>query len=82
MMISSPNHMKRKMKTDPLQVALEKAIMNDVEQNKLVKINNNDPDELFCKRLVSSYQNRSKKKNKIAKIKLMEILFEMESDNE
>ena len=46
MIISSPNHMKRKMKIDPLQVALEKAIMNDVEQNKQVKINNNDLDEL------------------------------------
>ncbi|XP_065642557.1 uncharacterized protein LOC136074181 [Hydra vulgaris] len=78
MIISSPNKMKRKMKPDPF---LEKAIMIDVEQ-KLMKINDNDPDELFCKSLVSSFQNLSKKKNKIAKIKVMEILLELESDND
>ena len=38
--------MKGKMKIDPLQVALEKSIMNDAEQNKLVKINNKGPNEL------------------------------------
>ncbi|XP_047131831.1 uncharacterized protein LOC124810847 [Hydra vulgaris] len=53
--ISTPNHMKKKMKIDPLQVALEKAILLDVEQNKVIEINNNDPDELFCKSLVSSF---------------------------
>ena len=37
MIISLPIYMKRKMKIDPLHVALEKAIMNDVEQIKLVK---------------------------------------------
>ena len=82
MIISSPNQMKRKMKPDPLQVALEKAIIIDVEQNKQMKINDNDPDELFCKSLVSSFQNLSKNKNKIAKIKVMEILLELEDDND
>ena len=74
--------MKRKMKPYPLHVALEKAKMIDLEQNKLMKINDNDPDELFSKSLVSSLQNLSKKKNKIAKIKVMEILLELESDND
>ena len=69
---------KRKQQIDPVQSALEKAIIADVENNKN---NETDPDELFCKSLVSSFKNLPKKKNKRAKIKVLQVLLDMEDSD-
>ena len=69
---------KRKQHIDPVQSALEKAIIADVENNKN---NETDPDELFCKSLVSSFKNLSKKKNKRAKIKVLQVLLDIDDSD-
>lgn len=72
---------KRKNDNDSLQLVLEKAITADLEKSKEV-VKDDDPDELFCKSFVSSLKGLSKKKNKRAKIKMMQILLDMESDSD
>jgi len=72
---------KRKSESESVQSVLENAILADVARAKGEEKEQNDPDELFCKSLVSSFKTLSKKKNKRAKIKVMQILLEMESDD-
>jgi len=65
-----------------LQSVLEKAITADLEKASKEVMTNDDPDELFCKSLVSSLRRLCNKKNKRAKIKMMKILLDMESDSD
>ena len=73
---------KRKPESDSLQSVLERAIQADINKAKEAGKEENDEDELFCKSLVPSFKGLSKKKNKQAKIKFMQILLEMESDSD
>ena len=45
--ITTPRNNKRKQATEPVQSALERAIMADIDKSKETEIEKNDPDELF-----------------------------------
>ena len=71
---------KRKSQDSSVQGLLERAIEADLAKSK-EKEEEPDEDELFCKILVKSFKGLSKKKNKQAKIRVLEILMELESDD-
>ena len=56
--------------------------MADIDKSKETEIEKNDPDELFCKSLVSSFKGLTKKKNKQAKIKVLQVLLDMEDSDD
>lgn len=79
--LSHENTKKRRNSSDSsLQTVLEKAITADLEKAK--EVIEDDPDELFCKSLVSSLKSLPNKKNKRAKIQMMQILLDMDSDSD
>ena len=81
-MRQQPNPPKRRRnQQDTVQTILEKAIEADLKKNSEQPVPD-DPDELFCKSLVASFKGLSKRKNKQAKIKVMQIFLELESDEE
>ena len=55
--------------------------MADIDKNKEIEKERNDPDELFCKSLVSSFKGLTKKKKKQAKIKVLQIFLDMEDSD-
>ena len=80
--ITTPRNNKRKQATEPVQSALERAIMADIDKSKETEVEKNDPDELFCKSIVSSFKGLTKKKNKQAKIKVLQVLLDMEDSDD
>lgn len=74
----STNKRRRQSSEDPIQTALEKAILADANKSIQNEQDKNDPDELICRSLVSSFKALSTKKNKQAKIKVMQVLLDME----
>ena len=79
--VSREQNKKRKNDSgSSVQSVLERAIQADLDKSKETVID--DPDELFCKSLAPSLKGLSKKKNKQAKIKMMQVLLDMESDSD
>ena len=76
----APNDSKRGMlkrkANDPVETLLTKALVEDLSK----KPDEDCTDTLFCKSLVESLKKLSSKKNKQAKIKIMQILLDMEDD--
>ena len=60
---------------------LTRSLIQDIEHNEEKKQKTEDPDELFCKSLIDSFKKLPKKKNKRAKIKVLEVLLEFEDDD-
>ena len=74
---------KQKTRKDmDIDMLLTRSLIQDIESNEEKKQNTEYPDELFCKSLVDSFKKLPKKKNKRAKIKVLEILLEFEDDDE
>lgn len=70
---------KRKEDDDPLNAALTAAIVKDINKSGE---DTNDSDLLFCKSLVAPLKQLSSKKNKRARIKLLEVLMSFDIDDE
>ena len=64
-----------------VNVLLTKALMNDLGKDQEKNVSE-DRDELFCHSLVDSFKNLPRKKNKIAKIKVLQLLLELEEDDD
>ena len=58
-----------------------KMIGNEKEGNRTEKEALEDADTLFCKSLISTLQNLPPRKNRQAKIKLQQVLYEIEFDD-
>ena len=58
-----------------------KIIGNEKEGNRAEKEVLEDADTLFCKSLISTLQNLPPRKNRQAKIKLQQVLYEIEFDD-
>lgn len=65
-------------KTTNIDALLARSLMDDIEKKDEKNEKIEDSDVLFCQSLVSSLKTLNPKKNKLARIKLMEVLYELE----
>lgn len=76
----------RKRRSDQIDDLLAISLANDLASAKQVDSKNrtgqqDDQDDLFCSSLVDSFKNLKGKKNKMAKMKVLEVLTDFEDDN-
>jgi hypothetical protein len=75
---------KKKVVLDPVEEYLIKSIEKNEEENKLVPAKKEDADEQFCKSITHTLRRlgeQSVKKNQLAKIKIQQLLFDIEFDD-
>ena len=71
---SSVKRNKRAADMDPVESFLIESIQ------KKANPNDDDPDDLFCRSLVATLKRLSQKKNQMAKLKIQQLLFDIEYD--
>ncbi|CAB4001124.1 Transcription factor Adf-1 [Paramuricea clavata] len=75
---------KKKVVLDPVEEYLIKSIEKNEEENKLVPAKKEDADEQFCQSITHTLRRlgeQSVKKNQLAKIKIQQLLFDIEFDD-
>ena len=73
----------RKRRSDQIDELLAISLPNEKEKNEEHKtIQSQDEDILFCSSLVQTFQKLKGKYNKLAKMKVMEVLLEFEKDDD
>ena len=65
-----------------LAISLAQDFKNEKTTNEMPKNKSEDQDVLFCSSLVKTFQKLKGKKNKIAKMKVLEVLVEFENDDD
>jgi hypothetical protein len=65
-----------------LAISLAQDFKNEKTTNEMLKNKSEDQDVLFCSSLVKTFQKLKGKKNRIAKMKVLEILVEFENDDD
>lgn len=65
-----------------LAVSLAQDLKNEKTANEMSNNKSEDQDELFCSSLVKTFQKLKGKKNKIAKMKVLEVLVEFENSDD
>jgi hypothetical protein len=65
-----------------LAISLAQDFKNEKTTNEMLKNKSEDQDVLLCSSLVKTFQKLKGKKNKIAKMKVLEILVEFENDDD
>eukprot|EP00795_Rhopilema_esculentum_P017397 gene17397-8996_t len=71
---SSVKRSKRAADMDPVESFLIESIQ------KKARPNDDDPDDLFCRSLVATLKRLPQKKNQMAKLKIQQLLFDIEYD--
>ncbi|XP_046863255.1 uncharacterized protein LOC124457000 [Xenia sp. Carnegie-2017] len=83
---SKPLQKTRKRRSDQIDDLLALSLANDIAYAKngdsKKTTNPEDQDILFCSSLVTTFRNLTGKKNKLAKIKVLQVLAEFEDDDE
>ena len=74
---SSAKGYKRAATTDPV----ESFLLGNIPKSVASKENDNDPDDLFCCSLVATLKRLPQKKNQMAKLKIQELLFNIEYED-
>jgi hypothetical protein len=72
---------KKKVELDPIEQFLIKSIDKKDQENKLSTTKSEDPDEQFCRSIADTLRRlrqNSMKKNQFAKIKIQQLLFDIE----
>ena len=72
---------KKKVELDPVEQFLIKSIDKKDQENKLSTTKSEDPDEQFCRSIADTLRRlrqNSMKKNQFAKIKIQQLLFDIE----
>ena len=77
----------RKRRSDQIDELLAISLSNDMKKEKEKNeehktIQSQDEDILFCSSLVQTFQKLKGKYNKLAKMKVMEVLLEFEKDDD
>ena len=71
---------KRKQPNDNLKDALTKALLTEEQTTPRSSVDEKDSDTLFCLSLVESLKKLPSKSNKRARIKIMEVILDLEDD--
>ena len=68
---------------DQVDVMLLQTLKNlDNNPSEDTKMDENDPDVMFCRSLINRLKELPKKKNSLARMKIEEVLFKIEFDDE
>ena len=67
---------KRKSSPDSLDILLAAALTDDISRPKDNDVVKRDTDQLFCESLVDLFQKLPLKKNKLARIKVLQVLYD------
>ena len=76
----------RKRRSDQIDELLAVSLARDLKSvntsKEITSCKSEDQDALFCSSLITSFQKLKGKKNKLAKMKVMELLLEFEDDDD
>ena len=71
----------KRCKRAPSMDPVESSLIGNSQKNAASKRNDDDPDDLFCRNLVATLTRLPEKKTQMAKLKIQQLLFDIEYED-